>query len=144
MPEDAALAAPTGPLEANKALVADFLRVFSQGDVPGVVARMTPDATWWVSGTMKGLSGTYTRDQLEVLLNGVKTVYKQGALLITPSAMTAEGQRVAVEADSFAELLNGRVYRNRYHFLIELAGDKVAKVREYMDTEHAYATFLAP
>jgi ketosteroid isomerase-like protein len=138
------LATSAGPLEANKALVADFLRVFSQGDVAGVVARMTPDATWWVSGTMQGLSGTYTRDQLAELLKGVKALYKQGALQITPSAMTAEGQRVAVEAESFAELLNGRVYKNRYHLLIEIAGDRIAKVREYMDTQHAYATFLAP
>jgi uncharacterized protein len=123
---EAALAA-TDTLESHKALVADFLRTFSRGDVAGVVERMRPDATWWVSGTMVGLS-----------------VYKQGALAITPLAMTAEGARVAVEAESFAELTNGRVYRNRYHFLFELADGKIASVREYMDTGHAYATFLAP
>jgi uncharacterized protein len=140
---EAALAA-TDTLESHKALVADFLRTFSRGDVAGVVERMRPDATWWVSGTMAGLSGTYTRDQLQSLLQQVKTVYKQGALAITPLAMTAEGARVAVEAESFAELTNGRVYRNRYHFLFELADGKIASVREYMDTGHAYATFLAP
>ena len=138
------MATSANALEANKSLVAEFLRLFSLGDVAGVVERLHPDGTWWVSGTMKGLSGTYTRAQLETLLQGVKTVYKQGALAITPTAMTAEGNRVAVEAESFAELLNGRVYRNLYHFLFEIDGDKIRRVKEYMDTGHAYATFLAP
>jgi len=138
------LATSASTPEANKSLVADFLRVFSRGDVAGVVERLHPDGSWWVSGTMQGLSGTYTRAQLETLLQGVKSVYKQGALAITPTAMTAEGNRVAVEAESFAELLNGRVYRNLYHFLFEIDGSKIKRVKEYMDTEHAYATFLAP
>jgi ketosteroid isomerase-like protein len=138
------LATSTSALEGNKALVADFLRVFSKGDVAGVVERLHPDGSWWVSGTIEGMSGTYTRAQLETLLQGVKTVYKQGALAITPTAMIAEGNRVAVEAESFAELLNGRVYRNLYHFLFEIDDNKIKRVKEYMDTEHAYATFVAP
>ena len=129
--------------EINKALVTDFLAVFSQGDVPGIAERLHADATWWVSGRMEGLSGTYTKEQMVKLLEGVTQIYKQGALRITPTSMIAENNRVAVEAESYAELNNGRVYNNIYHFLFEIADGKILRVREYMDTQHAYATFLA-
>lgn len=82
-----------------KAVVADFLAAFSRGDVEAVVNRMTEDATWWVSGTIQGMSGTYARLELATLLEGVKQVYKQGALQIAPLSMIAEGDKVAVEAE---------------------------------------------
>ena len=52
------------------------------------------------------------------------------------------GDRVAVEAEGFATMRSGGTYRPRYHFLFELAGDKVLHVREYMDTMHAWETFF--
>jgi ketosteroid isomerase-like protein len=128
----------------NKQIVREFLEVFSTGDVAGIVARLHPDATWWVSGTMPGLSATYTRAQMGELLQGVTTVYKQGALKITPTSLVAEGSHVAVEAESYAELNNGRVYNNFYHFLFEIADEKIVRVKEYMDTQHAFDTFLKP
>jgi ketosteroid isomerase-like protein len=126
----------------NKQIVSEFLEVFSRGDVDGVVDRLHPDAGWWVSGTMAGLSATYTRQQMDVLLRGVTALYKKGALQITPTSLLAEGNRVAVEAESFAELNNGRVYNNLYHFLFEIADGKILRVKEYMDTQHAFDTFL--
>lgn len=129
---------------ANKEIIREFLEVFSRGDVSGVVDRLHDDATWWVSGTMQGLSDTYTKKQMGELLKGVTTVYKQGALQIKPLTMIAEDNFVATEAESYAELNNGRVYRNLYHFLFEIADGKVLRVKEYMDTQHAYDTFLKP
>ena len=75
------------------------------------------------------------------MLRQVKPLYKTGALTITPTAMTAEGDRVAVEAESYAELVSGGVYANQYHFLVELAGGRVRRVREYSDTHHMVETF---
>lgn len=131
-------------IEANKAAVREFLEVFSRGDVPGVLERLHPDATWWVSGTLKGLSGTYTRQELGELLKGVKGVYKRGALRITPMSMIGEGNRVAAEAECREELTRGGFYDNRYHFLFELEDGAILRIKEYMDTAHANATFLAP
>ena len=127
---------------ANKAVVVDFLATFSRGDVAGLMERMDEDATWWVSGTIEGLSDTYDKQALTTLLGGIKDVYRQGALRITPLSMIAEGDKVAVEAESYAELNNGRIYNNFYHFLFELKGGRVLRVREYMDTMHAQAIFF--
>jgi ketosteroid isomerase-like protein len=127
---------------ANKAVVADFLATFSRGDVPGVLERMADGATWWVSGTIAGMSGSYEKRTFGALLEGVKTVYKTGAMQFRSKSMIAEGPFVAVEADSYAELTNGRIYCNQYHLLFEIRGGKVLRVKEYMDTQHAHAIFF--
>ena len=88
---------------ANKAIVSDFLATFSRGDVAGVLQRMADDATWWVSGTIAGMSGTYEKKTFGALLQSVKTVYKTGAMQFEPKSMVAEGPFVAVEAASHAD-----------------------------------------
>ncbi len=124
-----------------KQVVADFLATFSAGDVDAILARLTDDATWWVAGTIDGMSGTNDKPTLESILRQVKPMYRAGALRITPSSMIAEGDRVACEATSHAELQSGRVYANEYHFLFEVAGDRIRRVREYSDTHHMLETF---
>lgn len=134
----------TAQLEANKAVVRQFLAVFSTGNLEGILMGMHPDATWWVSGTIEGISGSYTREQFGSLLRAVKDVYKAGALRITPGEMTAEGNRVAVEAESYGELKNGRTFSCRYHFLFVVVDGKIASAREYLDTKHLFDVFVAP
>ena len=124
-----------------KAVVRAFLETFSRGDIDGVLAALTDDATWWVSGSIPGMSGTSDKAAFGALLRAVKPLYKGGALSITPSSMIAEGDTVAVEAQSQADLENGGVYANRYHFLFEIADDKVRRVKEYSDTLHMRDTF---
>jgi ketosteroid isomerase-like protein len=136
--------ASSSTTEQNKKAVAEFLEVFSTGDVDGIAERMRDDATWWVGGTMEGLSGTYSKEEMRKLLSGVTTVYKGGALRITPVSMIAEGNLVAVEAEGYAELHDDRVYDPKSHFVFEVADDgKIARVKEYFDTQLAYLTFLA-
>ena len=129
-------------LDENKAVAAALLEAFSQGDVPAMVALMTDDATWWVGGRIDGLSGTYGRDEFAKLVDGARAAYKTGALKIWPTAMIAEGDKVAVEAESHAELHNGRVYANLYHLLITVRDGKIAAVKEYCDTLHMKQVFF--
>lgn len=128
--------------KANKAIVSEFFATFSTGNVPAIIAAMAPDGSWWVSGKLDGMSGSYTAAGLAPLLEGAKAGYKARALRITPTGMIAEGDMVAVEADGFAELLDGRVYDCQYHFLITIRGGKIGDVKEYMDTQHAKETFF--
>ena len=131
-------------IERNKAAAAALLEAFSQGDVPAMVALMTEDATWWVGGNIAGLSGTYGRDQFAALAEGAKAAYKTGALKIWPTGMVAEGDKVAVEAQSHAELHNGRVYANTYHLLFTLRDGRISAVKEYCDTLHMKQIFFDP
>ncbi len=124
-----------------KTVVADFLKIFSSGDVDAILACLTDDAHWWVSGKIEGMSGSNDKSTLGEILRQVKPLYVEKALRVAPSAMIAEGNRVAVEAESFATLTSGRVYNNRYHFLFDVEGDKIAGVKEYSDTMHMWETF---
>lgn len=130
------------PESANpKTVVENFFATFSTGDVDRIMDGLTDDASWWVSGTIDGMSGTNSKQQLGDLLRAVVPLYRYGALKITPTSMIAEGKMVAAEAESYAELTSGKVYNNRYHFLIEVDGDHIRSVKEYSDTHHMLETF---
>ncbi len=121
--------------EANKKIVAEFLKKFSVGNYDSALEMMADNGTWWVAGSMP-ISGTKTKAEFVQLLAGVGEMI-DGPLTIDPYAMTAEGDRVAVEATSSAEHVNGKSYRNEYHFLFVLKGGKISAVKEYLDTIHA-------
>jgi hypothetical protein len=128
--------------EQNTAIVRDFLEVFSTGDIPGILERLDDDATWWVSGKIEGFAGTKSKAEMGALLEGVVPLYKGGALRITPLEIVAAGDRVAVEAEGYAELTNGRVYNPQSSFFFRLADGKITEVREYLDTQHAHEIFF--
>lgn len=130
-------------MDAEKTVVREFLATFSSGDIDAIMALLTDDATWWVSGRIAGMSGESSKANLETLLRQVAPLYVEGALRITPVSMISEGNRVAVEAESHAELVNGRIYANQYHFLFEVQGNRINRVREYSDTQHMMETFSA-
>jgi ketosteroid isomerase-like protein len=55
--------------------------------------------------------------------------------------MTAEDDRVSVEATSYGEISNGKTYKNIYHFMMVINKGKIIAVREYLDTEHVTSVF---
>ena len=129
--------------EENKAAVNRFLAIFAEGDVENILAELTDDARWWVSGKLDGMSGWYDKSGFGELIGGVADAYVD-PLKITPISMVAEGNKVAVEADSYAQLRDGRVYNPRCHFLFEVATDgRISGVHEYLDTLHAHDIFFA-
>ncbi|SNT45221.1 nuclear transport factor 2 family protein [Rhodococcoides kyotonense] len=129
--------------DQNIELANNFAKVFSTGDVEQILATLHPDATYWVSGGIEGMSGVYDKAGLGALLSGVTTVYENGALEVTPTSAIAQGDKVAVEATSYAKLNNGKIYQNQYHFLFEIRDGQIFSVKEYMDTKHAFDIFYS-
>jgi uncharacterized protein len=124
------------PVEAtNKALARRFIDAISRADVGAIVAAYAPSGTCWTSGTMP-ISGTFTVDQIAAASRGVLTVFPKG-LSFTIHALTAEGERVAIEAESRGMHISGKLYNNKYHFVMRARGGKIVEWREYMDTMHA-------
>lgn len=130
--------------DQNKQLIEEFMKVFSGGDAEAILSYLDDSATWWVAGTMEGVSGTMDKATFGGLLSGLSAGTKTGAIALTPKAWTVQGERVAVETESYSELNNGRVYQNLYHFLFVVRDGKIHAVKEYLDTEHTRAVFLAP
>jgi ketosteroid isomerase-like protein len=53
---------------------------------------------------------------------------------MTVIGMVAEGNKVAAEVRSYADLTDGRTYENQYHMLFTLRQGKIVEVKEYADT----------
>ena len=127
--------------ESNKQLITNFMEDFSTGNVDKILSYMTDSAKWWVAGTIEGISGEKDMKAFREMLSGLSQLTKTGAIRLTPHAWAVEGNRVAVETESYSEMKNGRVYNNLYHFVFEINDGKIQKVKEYLDTEHTRAVF---
>ncbi len=92
---------------------------------------LTEDAIWWAPGR-----GEYDNQTFLKIAGSFAGMFKAPSK-ITVFGVTAEGDRVAVEAEGHAELTNGKVYRNRYHYLFLFRDGKIREARLYNDTKHA-------
>lgn len=126
----------------NKQLVTRFMQDFGKGDVATILGYLTDDATWWVAGSIEGVSGSKSKQDFGAMLSGLSGLCEGGAISLTPKQFTVQGDRVAVETESYAKLLNGRVYNNDYHFVFVVRDNKIAAVKEYLDTEHTRHVFV--
>ena len=106
---------------------------------------MTEDATWLIPGKPDATpsAGLYTKERISRLFHTMLSRL-EGGLRMTVKGSIAEGDKVAVEVESMGRLTNGRIYDQRYHFLLEFRGGKICAVREYLDTQHAYAVWFQP
>jgi ketosteroid isomerase-like protein len=75
------------------------------------------------------LSGTRSKARFtEFLLGQLLGAAIDGALTVRVKGVTTEDDRVAVEAEAFAKMKNGKTCQNRYHFLCEV---RTARSRRY-------------
>lgn len=122
--------------EQNKKIALGLLDNLSNGNVEGVLDALAESATWWVAG----VSGAKNKQEMGGQLKNFGAAFPKG-IEITVDGAIAEGDRVAIEAHSYGEVFNGKIYQNKYHFLIEVRNGKVQLVKEYMDTLHVKETF---
>ena len=101
-------------MEENKKIVLNFFAKFSAGQREAAFPAMADTTTWWVAGKPDTftLAGTKTKTQLAELARALGAVMPKGRR-ITPKSLTAEGDRVAVEAESSGETVTGKTYNNR-------------------------------
>ena len=131
-------------IQANKALVTRFCDLITAGDITGLLALMTDDVNYWILGRKEVIpsSGPHSKAQMERIFNIMNERMKK-SLTFTAKSMIAEGDEVALEAESYGELTNGRVYNNLYHIRFQIREGKIAEAREYLDTQHVQAVWYA-
>jgi ketosteroid isomerase-like protein len=128
--------------DEKKQLVISLFESFAKGENEKVFSLFSDSFTWWTAGRF-GLSGRKSKAELAKTFEELGVLLK-GPIRVTTKAFTIEGDRVAVEAESHAERIDGRVYNNEYHFLFEIRDGQVQSVREYFDTMHANDVFCTP
>lgn len=119
--------------EANKELARRFFAALNAGDVAALVDAYADDGSVWTSGRTL-ISGTFPKEQIRAASGRIFEAFPAGIEFII-HAMTAEDERVAVEAESRGMHVSGRLYNNFYHFLFRFRAGKLVSLREYMDTE---------
>ncbi|NUU25650.1 MAG: SnoaL-like domain-containing protein [Streptomycetaceae bacterium] len=125
--------------EDRKKVALDWLRASLLVDKDRLIELTGEDCTFFLTGDMPG-SGWKTREQW---LEGWTQV---AAAVPTPfhvrvGSVTAEDDRVAIEAEATCELPDGRRYQNHYHFLLRIRDGKLRTLKEYFDTQHAARSF---
>ena len=127
--------------EANKRAALALLQASGKHDGPAFAALMHPEATYWTLGKphLFTYCGEKSREQIcaymaspSIFVDGVETTFGD---------VTAEGNRVAVEAQTRGVLPDGRVYTNMYHYLFTFRDGLVWQVKEYLDTQSAAEFF---
>ncbi|MBW2268584.1 MAG: nuclear transport factor 2 family protein [Deltaproteobacteria bacterium] len=122
-------------VETNKRIARDFMDAMSSGDAERILSRYCDDVTIWTAGSLP-FSGNHDRAAAAALCAGLLGAFPDG-LEFSIKAMTAEGERVAIEAEGRGTHASGKVYHQHYHFLLVIRDGKIAQMKEYFDTEQA-------
>lgn len=154
---------PSSPAEEA---VARFLGCLTQGDGDGLLAACTADATWWADGgriRTDGPEAPVDPDSDLVVVGRVpvatraarigrfRETYPAGLRLaahrITVADDVAASGLVAAEVRGHGVHRAGATYQNRYVFVLRLEaadsadGVRIAEIREYCDTRHAFDVY---
>ena len=118
----------------NKQRVLAFFDAMNRGDAAAIVDAYAEDGYVQTMGHTL-ISGRYTKQQITAAAGAIFQNFPQG-LSFTITGITAEGERVAVEAESDGLHISGKHYHNFYHFLFIFRDGKLVTLKEYLDTEH--------
>jgi hypothetical protein len=122
-----------------QAVVDAFFDRMNAHDAEGVLDLIDDDVDWWIAGSLP-FSGPRTKLEVSNLIPMVFGVFPDFKFVV--HSKLCSGNRVAVEAESFATTPDGRLYNNRYHDLFEVAGGRIRAAREYYDTKHTAEVML--
>jgi ketosteroid isomerase-like protein len=117
----------------NKQRVRAFFEALNRADGAAIADAYADDGRCITMGNTL-ISGSYGKAQVRDYAAGILQVFPQG-IRFAIQAMTAEGERVAVEANSEGHHVSGVLYTNQYHFLFVFRDGRIVEFKEYMDTE---------
>jgi ketosteroid isomerase-like protein len=127
--------------EKNKQLAEQLIDALSRADGDTIADLYAEDVVLWTAGSLP-FSGTKQRAEALAGIPQVLSAFPEG-LAFEIVALTAEGERVAIEAVSRGRHATGGDYANQYHFLMRARDGTIVEFKEYMDTEHAREVFFS-
>lgn len=120
-------------LEENKQLTTRFFDALQRGDADEIANTYCEDGRVITMGNTM-ISGSRGKEETRTFAAGVLDAFPEG-LKFSILTMTAEDDRVAVEATSEGLHASGQVYRNHYHFLFTWRDGLLLELKEFLDTE---------
>ena len=119
-----------------RTIAMDFLRALMDRNIDKAIDLFHQEGTFWVPGRKEHVpfAGSYNRDQF-IQIQKNASGHNDGELLNEIQGVTAEGDRVAVEARMSTVTSRGERYVQDYHHLFVIKDGKVFLWKEYMDTQ---------
>lgn len=117
-------------VEENKRVVTAYLAAMG-GGAPAA-DLLAADARWWLPRI-----GPVPFSELAAIAGAVSAKLKTGVSM-TIDHVTAEGDRVSVEAHGESKLIDGQNYNNVYHFLFFLRDGRIVEIHEHGDSAYAH------
>jgi uncharacterized protein len=130
--------------ERNKELVKATWDAVTAGDITTFLENLADDVTWTFFGSHR-FAGTYRgKEELGAKLFAPLGEVLEDGIKVRISTLTAEGDRVVLEAKGEARSKAGLPYNNDYCIVVTVRDGKIAHVREYLDSELVSAVFGRP
>lgn len=131
-------------MSSTREVVEGYYADISAGRFAEAAARFADDATLWVCGEGNWpLGGLHDRAGNVRIFKIVKDRFP-GGLKAEVKALTIDGERAAVEVETYGVRRDGRIYNNRYHYVIIVRDGKIRSRKEYLDTLHANDLLCGP
>ncbi len=108
---------------SNYAVAGAYLSAVTAGDLPD--SLLTDDMTAWLT-TQGPVSKSDYQSAIRLLARMCQTPIR-----FTVDAITAEDDRVVIEAQSQATLINGEQYANTYVFSLRVRDGRIAWIAEH-------------
>jgi uncharacterized protein len=122
--------------DRNENLVRTFFETLSTGNLERVRSMLHEDATWTVMA--KGIPGAGEKRGrnaiIDEFLAPVRGIFEDGDPKVRVVNLISKGPLVAAETRGVGRLKSGQPYNNNYSWMIEIDGDKIRALREYMDS----------
>jgi ketosteroid isomerase-like protein len=123
-------------IERNKEVVLRFLEATGRNDAETVEACVDPDGVSVAKGTSRFTGPRRFGTNIAETIEAFKKIIPTG-LRYRISSVTAEGDRVVVQAEGDAVTHDGKPYCNEYCFVSTVKNGKVVRVDEYFCTKMA-------
>jgi ketosteroid isomerase-like protein len=128
-------------IEKNKRTIEKYFEAVNRGDKDAILEFLTDDFVFKGMGRHPDwMRYQWGREAFADAPRDMSTNMKK-PIVMNLRGMIAEDDRVAVQADSYAEMNNGKLYDNAYHFVFTFENDKIHSVLEYCCTYTVFDVF---
>ena len=130
-------------LQERKRLALAFFEALGRADRSALMGLVHPDFRWVVpqgavlhAGVHEGAERVF-----DAMLTAVGETFQPGSQRTEMGLVVGEADAVFCEARVRARGVDGRDYDNVYVFVFEFRGDRIAELREHVDTRYAAEFF---
>ena len=120
-------------LKSNKTVCSNLLVAVGMGDVQAIADSYADDGYCETMGRTL-ISGRHSKEMVAAAADRILDMFPKG-ITFDVLNITAEDDRVTIEAVSHGDHVSGVHYSNHYHFFFKLRDHKIVAMKEFMDTE---------